>query len=311
MALISIGHVSRHDTGVTVLYCGAEGALASVDVRGGGPGTRETDLLEPHNTVERVHAITLAGGSAFGLAAADGVMNELASQGIGFPVLGEDKPGPRVPIVPAAVIFDLLVGAERPTASDGAEAVRRAIAEHDDSTGSVGAGVGATAGKLRGGLGLTEQQVRTPMGQFTVGALVVANPVGNVVDAETGRLFGAPHAAPIDVARFSQLQHPAESKLNTTIGAVFCDAPVTKAQAKRLAMVGHDGIARAVRPAHSPLDGDTLFALSTATENGGVDTATQAALCDAAAEVVERAIVEAIVKAAPGLGLEAYSSMLD
>src|SRR5260363_289524 len=111
---MSIGHYSGTDTGVTVLYFGPKGALASVDVRGGGPGTRETDLLQPHNTVERVHAIVLAGGSAFGLAVADGVMRELEAHGVGFPVFGEDKPGPRVPIVPAAVIFDLLAGPSRP-----------------------------------------------------------------------------------------------------------------------------------------------------------------------------------------------------
>lgn len=310
---VSIGHVSHNNTGVTVLYCGSQGAVASIDVRGGGPGTRETDLLEPHNTVERVHAITLAGGSAFGLAAADGVMRELESQGIGFPVLGEGKPGPRVPIVPGAVIFDLLLGDERPTAEDGAEAVKRAVAKHDASTGTVGAGVGATAGKMRGGFGLAELPVETLQGTFAVGAVVVANPVGSVVDPRTGRLFGAPDEQAVNLERFAVLRHPAESKLNTTIGAVLCDAPLTKAQAKRLALTGHDGIARAIHPAHSPLDGDTLFALSTASDTAtrGVDTLTMAALCQAAAEAVEQAIVAAIVKAKPGLGLETYSSLLD
>lgn len=156
---MSIGHYSGTDTGVTVLYCGPGGALGSVDVRGGGPGTRETDLLQPHNTVERVHAVVLAGGSAFGLAAADGVMNELAERGIGFPVFGEDKPGPRVPIVPGAVIFDLLVGPSRPGPEEGAAALRAALIGSDKSMGSVGAGVGATAGKLRGGFGLATRRV--------------------------------------------------------------------------------------------------------------------------------------------------------
>ena len=249
---ISIGHYSGTDTGVTVLYCGPGGALGSVDVRGGGPGTRETDLLQPHNTVERVHAVVLAGGSAFGLAAADGVMNELAEQGIGFPVFGEDKPGPRVPIVPGAVIFDLLIGPSRPGPKEGAAALRAAFAGSDESMGSVGAGVGATAGKLRGGFGLATRRV----GDYEVSAAMVANPVGEVIEPQSGRLYGAPGRTPVNAAAYRALPHPAESKLNTTIGAVLTDAPVTTAQAQRLAMTAHDGIARAVRPAHSPLDGD-------------------------------------------------------
>ena len=256
---MSIGHFSGTDTGVTVLYCGPGGALGSVDVRGGGPGTRETDLLQPHNTVERVHAVVLAGGSAFGLAAADGVMNELAEKGIGFPVFGEDKPGPRVPIVPGAVIFDLLVGPSRPGPEEGAAALRAALTGNDESMGSVGAGVGATAGKLRGGFGLATRRV----GDYEVSAAMVANPVGEVIEPRSGRLHGAPGRTPVNAAAYRALPHPAESKLNTTIGAVLTDAPVTTAQAQRLAMTAHDGIARAVRPAHSPLDGDTIFALST------------------------------------------------
>ena len=173
--------------------------------------------------------------------------------------------------------------------------------------------MGATAGKMRGGFGLAELPVETLQGTFAVGAVVVANPVGSVVDPRTGRLFGAPDEQAVNLERFAALRHPAESKLNTTIGAVLCDAPLTKAQAKRLALTGHDGIARAIHPAHSPLDGDTLFALSTASDTAtrGVDTPTMAALCQAAAEAVEQAIVAAIVKAKPGLGLETYSSLLD
>ncbi len=158
---LQVGHLSLGDTGVTVLYPGPHGALAAVDVRGGGPGTRETDLLEPHNTVERIHALVLAGGSAFGLAAADGVMRELAAGGVGFPVFGEGKPGPRVPIVPAAVIFDLAVGEVRyPEAADGAAALRRALAGDDPARGTVGAGCGATAGRLRGGFGRARSRRR-------------------------------------------------------------------------------------------------------------------------------------------------------
>ncbi|MBK4158021.1 peptidase S58 family protein [Corynebacterium macginleyi] len=279
------------------------GALASVDVRGGGPGTRETDLLQPHNTVERVHAVVLAGGSAFGLAAADGVMRELEAHGVGFPVFGEDKPGPRVPIVPAAVIFDLLVGPSRPGPEDGATALRAAMAGHDETVGTVGAGVGATAGKLRGGFGLATRKV----GKYEVSAAMVANPVGEVIDPQSGCLYGAPGRTPVNAAAYRDLPHPA-AKLNTTIGAVFTDAPVTKAQARRLVMTAHDGIARAVRPAHSPLDGDTIFALSTAQQSAAVD---MVSLCRAAADVVEEAIVVAVTAARPGLGLRAYRELLD
>lgn len=304
----SVGHATREDTGVTVIYCGEHGAVASVDVRGGGPGTRETDLLEPHNTVERIHALVLAGGSAFGLAAADGVMRELAEAGVGFPVFGEDKPGPRVPIVPGAVIFDLLAGPQRPTAEDGAAAMRSALSGHDASTGSVGAGVGACAGKVRGGVGIALIDVSP----YTLAAVIVANPVGNVIDGETGRLFGAPEKTPVDVERFAAAQSLAEAHLNTTIGAVLTDAPITKAQAKRLALAGHDGIARAVRPAHSPLDGDAIFAASSSPAGtaSDVDSEVLATLSAAAADAVEAAIVDAVVSASPGLGLEAYSSLL-
>ncbi|WP_297553489.1 P1 family peptidase [uncultured Corynebacterium sp.] len=304
---MSIGHYSGTDTGVTVLYCGPGGALGSVDVRGGGPGTRETELLQPYNTVERVHAVVLAGGSAFGLAAADGVMNELAERGIGFPVFGEDKPGPRVPIVPGAVIFDLLVGPSRPGPEEGAAALRAALADNDESMGSVGAGVGATAGKLRGGFGLATRRV----GDYEVSAAMVANPVGEVIESQSGRLYGAPGRTPVNAAAYRALPHPAESKLNTTIGVVLTDAPVTTAQAQRLAMTAHDGIARAVRPAHSPLDGDTIFALSTAKRPADLSTQVVTQLCAAAADAVEEAIVNAVTAAKPGLGLSAYRDLLD
>ncbi|MCK6082951.1 P1 family peptidase [Corynebacterium sp. LaCa54] len=305
---INIGHYSGTDTGVTVLYCGPGGALGSVDVRGGGPGTRETDLLQPHNTVERVHAVVLSGGSAFGLAAADGVMNELAEQGIGFPVFGEEKPGPRVPIVPGAVIFDLLVGPSRPGPEEGAAALRAALAGNDETMGTVGAGVGATAGKLRGGFGLATRRV----GQYEVSAAMVANPVGEVIDPQSGRLYGAPGSTAVNAAAYRALPHPAESKLNTTIGAVLTDAPINTAQAQRLAMTAHDGIARAVRPAHSPLDGDTIFALSTA-QHPAADPGALAMtpLCAAAADAVEEAIVNAVTAAEPGLGLSVYRDLLD
>lgn len=306
---IQLGHTSLGDTGVTVVLAGPAGMTAAVDVRGGGPGTRETDLLAPHNTVDRVHAIALCGGSAFGLAAADGVMTELERAGIGFPVLGEEREGPRVPIVPAAVIFDLFVGdpAHRPTAADGAAATRAALTGGGGDAGtstSIGAGCGATAGVLRGGFGQASVQV----GEYVVAAGVVANPVGSVIDPRTGRLYGDPRLAAVDLERFRALEPPA-AQLNTTIGVIATTAPVTTAQAQRLAMTGHDGIARAIRPAHSPLDGDTLFAVSTAPAPGLVDIPTLGELCRAAADVVEAAIVAAIIGAAPGYGLGTYAAL--
>lgn len=337
---VGIGHVSLGDTGVSVLSFAAAGsgagAVASVDVRGGGPGTRETDLLAPENTVGAVQAIVLAGGSAYGLAAADGAMAELESRGAGFRVFGPDSDGPVVPIVPAAVIFDLAVGdpQHRPTAADGQRATARALDNFDGaastvvtnkvststasaskaSTSNIGAGCGATAGKLRGGFG---QASREAAG-YRVSAAVVANPVGEVVDAATGRLFGAPERAPVDPEKFADLPSPAAS-LNTTIGVIATNAPLAKAQLRRLAMCGHDGISWAVRPAHSPLDGDTLFAVSTASEESAAQetasttetmtTETMTALCAASSQVVCDAIVHAVVHAEPGYGLPTYSQL--
>lgn len=302
------GHTSLGDTGVTALVAAdPDGMAAAVDVRGGGPGTRETDLLEPHNTVERVHAILLCGGSAFGLAAADGAMAELERRGRGFPVFGEGAPGPRVPIVPAAVIFDLVVGdpAHRPTAADGAAAVAAALDGGGGlvGSGSVGAGCGATAGVLRGGFG----HARARAAGYTVEAFVVANPVGSVVDPATGLLYGDPAQPAVDLEAFAQLERPTP-KLNTTIGVIATDAPLTKAQLKRVAMTGHDGIARAVRPAHSPLDGDTLFAVSTAPAGAAPvrDVEALAQLGQVGAGVIQAAIVDAVVSAEFAYGVTAW-----
>lgn len=346
---VGIGHASLGATGVSVLSFAAAGsgtgAVASVDVRGGGPGTRETDLLAPENTVGAVQAIVLAGGSAYGLAAADGAMAELESRGAGFRVFGPDSDGPVVPIVPAAVIFDLAVGdpQHRPTAADGQRATARALENFDGaanttSTSNIGAGCGATAGKLRGGFGQASREVAG----YQVSAAVVANPVGEVVDAATGRLFGAPERAPVDPEKFADLPSPAAS-LNTTIGVIATNAPLSKAQLRRLAMCGHDGISWAVRPAHSPLDGDTLFAVSTASKGTAeqetaakesadsphnsssmvddpadttetitaetITTEMMTALCAASSQVVCDAIVHAVVYAEPGYGLPTYSQL--
>ncbi|ALC06640.1 L-aminopeptidase/D-esterase [Corynebacterium deserti GIMN1.010] len=294
-----LGHVTKEDTGCSVVVA-PHGAFAGVDVRGGGPGTRETDLLEAHNTVQQIHAVALCGGSAFGLAAADGVMTALEERGIGFPVLPE---GPIVPIVPGAVIFDLLVGDShnRPTAADGALAVEHAFAGTHHGSGNVGAGTGATAGRLRGGFG----QSSTVVDGFHIAAAVVANPAGEVVDVSTGALFSRPEMVGEGV---DKLKNPAET-LNTTIGVVATDAPVTKAQAKRLALSAHDGLARAVRPSHLPMDGDTFFAMSSG-DGSGVDPLTLAKLSAAAAQCVENAIIDAILSASPGLGLKSFRELL-
>lgn len=312
---IRIGHTSLGDTGVTAV-CAADpdGMRCAVDVRGGGPGTRETDLLAPHNTVEKVHAILLSGGSAFGLAAADGAMRAIAAQGGGFDVFGGAVPdGPRVPIVPAAVIFDLAVGdpGHWPDQEDGAAAVAQAREQRSTASGSVsgnvGAGCGATAGVLKGGFGAASRRVDG----HVVAAFVVANPVGSVVDPATGLLYGDPARPAVDLQQFTALQRPlpahAGSKLNTTIGVIATDAPLGTAQLQRLAMQGHDGIARAVRPAHSPLDGDTLFAVTVGGDGAaavGVDTL--AALGAAGADCVQAAIVDAVTSAKSAHGVRAW-----
>lgn len=308
---LRIGHASLGDTGVTALCASdPDGMRCAVDVRGGGPGTRETDLLAPHNTVEKVHAIMLCGGSAFGLAAADGAMRAIAAQGGGFDVFGGAVPGgPRVPIVPAAVIFDLAVGdpGHWPGQEDGAAAVAQAHEGSGTASGNVGAGCGATAGVLKGGFGAASRRADG----HVVAAFVVANPVGSVVDPTTGMLYGDPTQPPVDLAQFNALHRPlpahAGSKLNTTIGVVATDAPLGTAQLTRLAMQGHDGIARAVRPAHSPLDGDTLFAVSVGGDGAaavGVDKL--AALGAAAEDCVQAAIVDAVTSAESAHGLRAW-----
>lgn len=290
-------------TGVTVVCAPEAGAVGGVDVRGGGPGTRETDLLDPRNAVERVHAVALCGGSAYGLAAADGVMAVLADAGIGLPVGAE--PDLVVPIVPAAVIFDLGRGGNfhaRPTREHGRLAVLDAIGPSNVFLqGCVGAGTGAVAGDLKGGVG--SASVLLP-GGTTVGALVVANPIGSTVDAATGELYGARFGLPGEftnvLARSPRSGTPAApprpGAFNTTIGVVATDRTLTKAQCAKLAGVGHDGLARAIRPAHSMFDGDALFALATGFRQAP-DSSEFHDLLSAAADCVARAIVHAMLEA--------------
>ncbi len=310
-------------TGCTVVLA-EPSAVASVDVRGGGPGTRETDLLDPSHSVQRVDAVLLTGGSAYGLAAADGVMRFLEEHGRGIPM---GSPDAVVPIVPAAVIFDLLVGEwdVRPDAAGG-YAAAAAAGESSLLRGSVGAGTGARAGVLKGGVGSASVCITDgPAAGVTVAALMVANPVGSVFDPDTGLLWGV---GPTRAAELG-MTAPTESEiaaaralgekrtvLNTTIGVVATDAPLSKAACRRVAVAGHDGLGRAIRPAHSPLDGDTIFALATGTanlpDNPGVADAFASelpvlnAVGAAAAEVVERAIVDAVLAATGVAGIPSY-----
>jgi L-aminopeptidase/D-esterase-like protein len=314
---VLVGHDTdtRRPTGVTVVLL-PDGATAGVDVRGAAPGTRETDLLDPVNTMQGVHAIALAGGSAFGLDAAAGVMGWLEGQGRGVEV------GPaRVPLVPAAVIFDLGVGDHtiRPDAASGARACAAAVPVDEVAEGNVGAGAGATVGKLlgpgqamRGGVGIAVLQAHG----ITMAAVVVVNAVGDVVDPATGAAVAGARtgADSLDLAGTvptllggAQPTGPAAGT-NTTIGAVVTDAQLTKAQATRLAQVAHDGLARTIRPVHTPMDGDTIFAAATGTLDPQVQGAMPAEflgllLSVMATEVTAAAVVRA-VRAAEGLRLE-------
>lgn len=344
VAGIGVGHAERSGegwlTGTTVVLAPEAGATAGVDVRGGGPGTRETDLLDPINMVERVHAVVLTGGSAYGLAAADGVMTACEADGRGFAVGA--TPTEVVPIVPAAVIFDLGRGGEfiaRPDAGFGRDAYAAAVAstaghggghgrgdgEHAPSRrplmGSIGAGTGAQAGGLKGGVGTASTVL--PDGS-TVAALVVVNPAGSTVDPATGRFYGAGALLDGDlVAPALQLGDPdpaelaaahraasdraalglggAPGVLATTIGVIATDATLTKAQCAKLSGIGHDGLARAIDPVHTMVDGDTLFTVATGA-GAAPDPLGFHLLLTHAARCVTRAVVRGML-AADGVDL--------
>jgi len=298
---VEVGHFtdSRRPTGCTVIIT-REGAMAGVDVRGAAPGTRETDLLHPSNLVDRVHAIVLAGGSAWGLDAASGVMQWLEENNIGLQVgFG------LVPIVPAAVLFDLPVGDARirPDARAGYAACV-AASRTPPAQGNVGAGAGALVGKIfglaramRGGIGSASITVDG----ITVGAIVACNAVGDVIDPSTGKvLAGArtPDGASLlnsrEAIMAGSAPQPVLAGTNTTIGVVATDAQLTKAQAHRLAQVAHDGLARSINPVHTMSDGDTLFALGTGQAG---KSASMLLLGTLAAEVTARAVVRAVLAA--------------
>lgn len=292
VAGLQAGHATDREaaTGCTVILC-PEGAVAGADVRGGAPGTRETDLLAPGRTVERVHAVLLTGGSAFGLDAAGGVMRYLEERGVGF-----DTGAARIPIVPAAVLYDLEVGRadRRPDWEMGYEACKCASAEPPEQ-GLVGAGTGATVGKLLGmahampgGVGAASVKI----GGVTVAALVAVNAVGNVVDHHTGRTLAGARvngAFTDPIALMLDGAGGAPAGVNTTIGIIATDGVLTGVQAARLACVAHDGLALSIRPVHTAMDGDTLFTLST--ERVACDFNR---ICVAAVEAVARAVANAV-----------------
>jgi L-aminopeptidase/D-esterase-like protein len=317
VAGIRVGHAGRRGegwlSGTTVVLAPEGGAIAGVDVRGGGPGTRETDALDPRNLFERVHAIVLSGGSAFGLATADGVMQRLFEAGIGLATGGQ--PGEVVPIVPGAVIFDLGRGGDygqHPGAAMGREAYDAARPEAP-LPGVVGAGTGAVAGGLKGAVGSASVVLEDGR---TVAALVVVNSSGSCVDPATGELYAARFGLP---GEFTHLRIPSSGDVlaaraaagakvepdgpprlgaafATTIGVVATDATLTKAQCAKLAGIAHDGMARAIRPVHTMFDGDTMFALATGAAEAADPMAFHAML-DAGGDCVTRAIGHAMLAA--------------
>ncbi|MEM7584528.1 MAG: P1 family peptidase [Acidobacteriota bacterium] len=311
---VKVGHhtLSERPTGCTVILTEA-GAVAGVDVRGGAPGTRETDLLDPVNTVQEVHAVVLSGGSAFGLDSASGVVKYLEQKGIGYPV------GPlRVPIVSGAILFDLFTGG-KPEIRPGADCGFKAAAAATDgpvAEGNVGAGAGATVGKLAGRgrsmkAGLGSASVTLPDG-LTVAALVAVNAVGDVIDPATGRVIAGARTADgkgladtRKLVRSGVLNVPPQGT-NTTIGVIATNAKLSQAEATKVAQMAHDGLARAISPVHTPSDGDTIFAVATGTHDGPARLLAVGAL---AAEVMAEAVVRA-ARSAEGLpGLPSASDL--
>lgn len=313
---IRVGHAHNLDgpTGCTVILC-PPNTVGGVDQRGGAPGTRETDLLRPMHLVQHVHAVLLAGGSAYGLDAAGGVMRWLEEQGIGF-----DTPVAKVPIVPAAIIFDLDVGSAqiRPDAAMGARAAQAASAD-PVTEGCVGAGAGARVGMVMGPLLATKSGLGSAvidLGEgLLVGALMVVNAAGDVI-GEDGAILAGVRQPPDGEGFFgamnllrgaAKLALPGGVTSNTVIGVVATNALLTKEEANKVAQMAHDGLARAVRPAHTLHDGDTIFALATGTAGRANVSAIGAFAAEAASEAIRRAVRAATplagLRAASALGL--------
>lgn len=306
-------------SGVSVVTADAP-FVASVHVMGGAPGTRETDLLAPDKTVSGVDALVLSGGSAFGLAACDGVLGGLRSAKRGFPV------GPvTVPIVPGAILFDLVNGGDKDWVTNPYPALGRAAfeaAQTDFELGSVGAGTGALDSTYKGGLGSASMTLESGI---TVAALMAVNPVGSVTTPNGAHFWAAPYeiagefgglgpdpraglVAPADSPKMAMIAAAGTDMANTTIGIVATDAPLTKAQCHRLAVASHDGIARAIQPAHSPFDGDLIFGASTG-QGPAIDDAALFELGHAASVCVARAIARGVFEATahPGDALPTWT----
>jgi L-aminopeptidase/D-esterase-like protein len=311
---IKVGHYTetRRPTGCTVILTEG-GAVAGVDVRGSAPGTHETDLLSPLNTVEKIHAVVLSGGSAFGLETTAGVMQYLEEQRIGYQTRVA-----KIPIVPAAILFDLSLGDARirPDKRSGYIACKSAKARACEE-GNVGAGTGATIGKMfgmdramKGGLGTASIQV----GTVTVAALVAVNAFGDVLDPATGVVLagartqdGKSLVNSIEQMRQGRYAPPKASGENTTIGVVATNAVLNKNQAAKMAQMSHDGLARSINPVHTPHDGDTLFGISTGTETTAANLTLLGSL---AADVVAQAVRRAIVRAKGLPGLPGYLDLV-
>jgi len=279
---LSIGHAhdARINTGVTLIVPDAPVVMA-VDVRGGGPGTRETDALDPENLVERVHGLTLSGGSVFGLAAGDELVTLLSAAGHGIPI----APGlPTLPVIPGAILFDIANGGDK---NWGAEPPYRRLAREafatpgNDTSGRIGAGYGARAGSRQGGIGSVSATLSSG---HRIGALLAVNSFGEVYP-------DAPPDGPVPMPK-----NGIGERRNTTIGAIATNAPLTRAQARRVAIMAHDGLARSIRPIHCPFDGDCLFVLSTAADTGdGSDPFTLTEIGTLAADLVARAVRRAVL----------------
>ena len=306
---IKVGHAQdeKGGTGCTVILC-EKGAWAGVDVRGGGPASRETELLRPVNLVEQIHAVMLAGGSAYGLDAGSGAMKYLEEKGVGFDVgVGV------VPIVCGAALFDLVVGDPkcRPDLAMGYQACQNASAEKP-AEGNVGAGTGATVGKylgmeymMKSGLGTYAVQI----GSLIVGAIVAVNALGDVIDLDTGkRIAGILNKEKTAVSNTEEVMYEEYANNrnvfsgNTTIGCIVTNAKLSKTQATKIASIAHNGFARAIRPVHTMADGDTIFVMATGEEEVQPD-----AVGALAAEVMARAINRAAKTAKPAYGLPAAS----
>ncbi len=321
VAGVKVGHCTLADrpTGCTVILC-EQGAVAGVDVRGSAPGTRETDLLNPVNTVEQVQAIVLSGGSAYGLDTATGVMRYLEEHGKGFPIgaLGV------VPIVPAAILMDLWVGdfKIRPNAESGYQACLAATSK-PVAQGNVGAGAGATIGKMFGPqfamkAGLGSASIKAGDTGIVVGALVAVNAIGDVVNPKTGQIIAGARAAGGHGFRNSMAEVmrgyrvAAQPGAHTTLGVIATNATLDKVQMTKIAQMTHDGYARAINPVHTPSDGDTVFALSTGTLATKADRGARAdrgpkadhgMIGALAAEAMAQAIVRAVTRAESLRGL--------